>query len=144
MGIEGKLLVSRKNIVVSKDSIGIDKDLKKDRNLNTFKMYCNGERAAPGSRTEKQEIVCMRVIAWLAMTRRALVKQTRKKRNLANEGGSFEPSNLCELRACKVQRYSAGPQDEQESPLLRSVRRPHGPVSAATGRKCAQWHWKAV
>ena len=24
------------------------------------------------------------------------------------------------------------PQDEQESPLLRSVRRPHGPVSAAT------------
>ena len=39
MDIGGKLLVSRKNIVVSKDSIGIDKDLTKDQNLNTFKMY---------------------------------------------------------------------------------------------------------
>ena len=34
-----KLLVSRKNVVVNKDSIGIDKDLTKDQNLNTIKMY---------------------------------------------------------------------------------------------------------
>ena len=40
MGIEGKLLVSRKNIVVNKESIGIDNDLTKDRNMNTFKRYC--------------------------------------------------------------------------------------------------------
>ena len=40
MGIEGKLLVSRKNIVVNKESIGIDNDLTKDRNMNTFKTYC--------------------------------------------------------------------------------------------------------
>ena len=46
MGIEGKLLVSRKNIVVSKDSIGIDKDLTKDRNLNTFKMYCKRRKSS--------------------------------------------------------------------------------------------------
>ena len=41
-GLEGKLLVARKNMVVNKVSIGIDKDLTKDmnRNLNTFKMYC--------------------------------------------------------------------------------------------------------
>ena len=30
-------------------------------------MYCNRERAAPGSLTEKQKIICMRVIALLAM-----------------------------------------------------------------------------
>ena len=47
VGIEGKLLVSRKNIVVSKDSIGIDKDLAKDRNLNTFKMYCKRRKSSP-------------------------------------------------------------------------------------------------
>ena len=58
-------MVSRKNIVVSKDSIGIDKDLTKDQNLNT--LIASGERTAPGSRTEKQEIVCIRVIALLAM-----------------------------------------------------------------------------
>ena len=46
MGIEGKLLVSRKNIVVSKDSIGIDKDLTKDRNLNTFKMHCKRRKSS--------------------------------------------------------------------------------------------------
>ena len=42
---EGKLLVSRKNIVVNEESIGIDKDLTKDRNLNTFKMYCMWRRS---------------------------------------------------------------------------------------------------
>ena len=67
MGIEGKLLVSRKNIVVNKESIGIDNDLTKDRNRNTFERIASGERAAPGSRTEKQIIVCVRVIAFLAM-----------------------------------------------------------------------------
>ena len=46
MGIEGKLLVSRKNIVVSTDSIVIDKDLTKDRNLNTFKMYCKRRKSS--------------------------------------------------------------------------------------------------
>ena len=46
MGSEGKLLVARKNIVVSKDSIGIDKDLTKDRNLNTFKMYCKQRKSS--------------------------------------------------------------------------------------------------
>ena len=47
MGIEGKLLVSRKNIVVNKESIGIDKDLTKDRNLNTFKTYCKRRKSSP-------------------------------------------------------------------------------------------------
>ena len=47
MGIEGKLLASRKNIVVSKDSIGIDKDLTKDRNLSIFKMYCKRRKSGP-------------------------------------------------------------------------------------------------
>ena len=48
MGIEGKLLVSRKNIVVNKESIGIDNDLTKDRNMNTFKTYC--KRTKSGAR----------------------------------------------------------------------------------------------
>ena len=33
--------------MVSKDSIGIDKDLTKDRNLNTFKMYCKRRKSSP-------------------------------------------------------------------------------------------------
>ena len=45
MGIEGKLLVSRKNIVASKESIGIDNDLTKDRNMNTFKTYCKRRKS---------------------------------------------------------------------------------------------------
>ena len=45
MGIEGKLLVSRKNIVVNKESIGIDKDLTKDRNMDTFKTYCKRRKS---------------------------------------------------------------------------------------------------
>ena len=45
MGIEGKLLVSRKNIVVNKESIGIDNVLTKDRNMNTFKMYCKRRKS---------------------------------------------------------------------------------------------------
>ena len=45
MGIEGKLLVSRKNIVVNKESIGIDNDLTKDRNVNTFKTYCKRRKS---------------------------------------------------------------------------------------------------
>ena len=45
MGIEGKLLVSRKNIVVSKESIGIDNDFTKDRNMNTFKTYCKRRKS---------------------------------------------------------------------------------------------------
>ena len=45
MGIEGKLLVSRKNIVVNKESIGIDNDLTKDRNMNTFKTYCKRRKS---------------------------------------------------------------------------------------------------
>ena len=48
MGIEGKLLVSRKNIVVNKESIGIDNHLTKDRNMNTFKTYC--KRRESGAR----------------------------------------------------------------------------------------------
>ena len=46
MGIEGKLLVSRKNIVVNKESIGIDNDLTKDRNMNTFKTYCKRRKSS--------------------------------------------------------------------------------------------------
>ena len=46
VGIGGKLLVLRKNIVVSEDSIGIDKYLTKDRNLNTFKMYCKRRKSS--------------------------------------------------------------------------------------------------
>ena len=46
VGSGGKLLVSIKNIVVSKDSIGIDKDLTKDENLNTFKMYCKRRKSS--------------------------------------------------------------------------------------------------
>ena len=45
MGIEGKLLVSRKNIVVNKESIGIDNDLTKDRIMNTFKTYCKRRKS---------------------------------------------------------------------------------------------------
>ena len=45
MGIEGKLLVSRKNIVVNKESIGIDNDLTKERNMNTFKTYCKRRKS---------------------------------------------------------------------------------------------------
>ena len=45
MGSEGKLLVSRKNIVVNKESIGIDNDLTKDRNMNTFKTYCKRRKS---------------------------------------------------------------------------------------------------
>ena len=45
MGIEGKLLVSRKNIVVNKESIGIDNVLTKDRNMNTFKTYCKRRKS---------------------------------------------------------------------------------------------------
>ena len=45
MGIEGKLLVSRKNRVVNKESIGIDNDLTKDRNMNTFKTYCKRRKS---------------------------------------------------------------------------------------------------
>ena len=40
MGLEGKLLVSRKN----KESIGIDKDLTKDRYLSTFKNGLQAEK----------------------------------------------------------------------------------------------------
>ena len=32
--------------MVSKDSIGIDKNLTKDRNLNTFKMYCKRRKSS--------------------------------------------------------------------------------------------------
>ena len=32
--------------MVSKDSIGIDKDLTKDRNLNIFKMYCKRRKSS--------------------------------------------------------------------------------------------------
>ena len=45
MGIEGKVLVSRKNIVVNKESISIDNDLTKDRNMNTFKTYCKRRKS---------------------------------------------------------------------------------------------------
>ena len=45
MGIEGKLLVSRKNIVVNKESIGINNDLTKDRNVKTFKTYCKRRKS---------------------------------------------------------------------------------------------------
>ena len=61
MGIEGKLLVSRKNRVVSKDSIGIDKDLTKDRNLNTFKMYCKRKKSSarfPGRKARNRLYAC--------------------------------------------------------------------------------------
>ena len=61
MGIGGKLLVSRKNIVVSKDSIGIDKDLIKDRNLNTFKMYCKRRKSSarfPDRKARNRLCVC--------------------------------------------------------------------------------------
>ena len=46
MDIGGKLLVSKKIKVVNKDSIGIDKDLTKDQNLNTFKMYCKRRKSS--------------------------------------------------------------------------------------------------
>ena len=32
--------------MVSKDSIGIDKDLTIDQNLNTFKMYCKRRKSS--------------------------------------------------------------------------------------------------
>ena len=38
-------MVSRKNIVVNKESIGIDNDLTKDRNMNTFKTYCKRRKS---------------------------------------------------------------------------------------------------
>ena len=68
MGIEGKLLVSRKNIVVNKESIGIDNDLTKDRNMNTFKTYCKRRKSGARFPDRKAKlIVCVRVIALLAM-----------------------------------------------------------------------------
>ena len=39
-------MISRKNIAVYKDSIGIDKDLTKYQNLNTFKMYCKRRKSS--------------------------------------------------------------------------------------------------
>ena len=60
-------MVSRKNIVVSKDSIGIDKDLTKDHNLNTFKMYCKRRKSSARFPDRRARIVCTRVIALLAM-----------------------------------------------------------------------------
>ena len=89
MDIEGKLLVSRKNIVVSKDSIAIDKDLTKDRNLNTFKMYCYRRKSSPGSRTEKQEIVCMRVIVLLAISWALSATQEAVKATIAASKSRF-------------------------------------------------------
>ena len=44
-------------------AIDKDKDVTKERNLNTFRCIASGERAATGSRTEKKEILCMDVIA---------------------------------------------------------------------------------
>ena len=54
-------MVSRKNIVVSKDSIGIDKDLTKDQNLNTFKMYCKWRKSSarfPYRKTRNRLYAC--------------------------------------------------------------------------------------
>ena len=45
MDIGVKLLVSRKIILVNKDSIGIE-DLTKDQSLNTFKMYCKRRKSS--------------------------------------------------------------------------------------------------
>ena len=42
-----------KNIAVSKDSISIEKDLTKDRNLNTFKMYCKRRKSSARSTDRK-------------------------------------------------------------------------------------------
>ena len=54
-------MVSRKNIVVTKDSIGIDKDLTKDQNLNTFKMYCKRRKSSarfPDRKARNRLYVC--------------------------------------------------------------------------------------
>ena len=48
-------------------AIDNDKDVTKDRNLNTCKCIASRERAATVSRTEKQKLVCTHVIALLAM-----------------------------------------------------------------------------
>ena len=68
MGLEGKLLISRKIIVVNKESISIDQDLTKRQKFEHIRNVSQAEKGATqGSRTEKQKIVCMRVIALLAM-----------------------------------------------------------------------------
>ena len=48
------------------------KDVTKDRNLNTFKMYCKRRKSCVRFPAEKQKIVCMRVIALLAMSEREI------------------------------------------------------------------------
>ena len=81
MGIKGKLLVSRKNIVVSKDSIGIDKDLTKDRNLNTFKMYCKRRKSSARfpDRKARNPLYACHCIAGNAEEREAVhVEETRE------------------------------------------------------------------
>ena len=44
--LKESLWSQKKNIVVNKESVGIDKDLTKDRNLKTFKMYCKRRSGA--------------------------------------------------------------------------------------------------
>ena len=47
--------VSTKNTVVGEESIAIDEDLTKDRNLNTFKMYCKRGKSGPRSHSPGQK-----------------------------------------------------------------------------------------
>ena len=86
MGIEGKLLVSRKNIVVNKESIGIDNDLTQDRNMNTFKTYC--KRRKSGARFPDRKAnhrLCVRVIALLAMRKRGRKRERKREREKERE-----------------------------------------------------------
>ena len=52
---------------VSFGAIDNDKDVTKDRNLNTFKMYCKRRKSGVRFPDRKAKIVCVRVIALLAM-----------------------------------------------------------------------------
>ena len=55
MGIEGKLLVSRKNIVVNKESIGIDNDFNKRPKYEHIQNVLQAEkerRQVPGQKSK--------------------------------------------------------------------------------------------
>ena len=67
----GKLLVSRKNIVVSKDSIGIDKDLTKEPKFEHIQNVLQAEkdqRQVPGQKSKKS-FVCVSLHCWQCVER---------------------------------------------------------------------------
>ena len=105
MGIEGKLLVSRKNIVVNKESIGIDNDLTKDRNMNTFKTYCKRRKSSarfPDRKANNRLWVCHCIAGNVPRTKRKpslIIYQVEMNEQEGDDGGVFLQLAEDELRA---------------------------------------------